>query len=137
MWHVYGAGELHYVLQIVAIICIAVGAGASGAINMWFDRDIDQIMSRTKGRPIPSGRVTPDSALTFGVLLSGGSVMVMGLAVNWLGFFARIYYRVLYFHLHNMAETFDPSKYCYWWSSSALPPVIGWSAISGNVALNH
>ena len=53
-------GELHYVLQIVAIICIAVGAGASGAINMWFDRDIDQIMSRTKGRPIPSGRVTPD-----------------------------------------------------------------------------
>lgn len=77
-------GEGNLILQIIAVLCIAFGAGASGAINMWYDRDIDAIMSRTKARAIPSGKVTGEAALTFGVLLAGGSVMVMGLAVNWV-----------------------------------------------------
>ena len=129
-------GELHYVLQIVAIICIAVGAGASGAINMWFDRDIDQIMSRTKGRPIPSGRVTPDSALTFGVLLSGGSVMVMGLAVNWLAASLLAFTIAFYIFIYTIwLKRSTPQNIVIGGAAGALPPVIGWAAISGNVAL--
>ena len=75
-------GDGNLILQIIAVLCIAIGAGASGAINMWYDRDIDAVMSRTQTRAIPSGKVTAEAALTFGILLAGGSVMVMGLAVN-------------------------------------------------------
>ena len=76
--------SIHPVLAVVAVICIAVGAGASGAINMWYDRDIDAVMARTKSRPIPSGRIEPEVALGFGISLSLGLVTLMGLAVNWV-----------------------------------------------------
>ena len=76
-------GHLNPVLAVIAVLCIAIGAGASGAINMWYDRDIDAVMERTKTRPIPAGRMNPDEALAFGVVLAGFSVLVMGLAVNW------------------------------------------------------
>ena len=82
--YVLAPGALHPVLGAISILAIAVGAGASGVINMWFDRDIDAVMTRTNKRPIPAGRVNPDDALAFGVVLSIGSVVVMGLAVNWL-----------------------------------------------------
>ena len=75
-------GSLHPVLAVVAILCVAVGAGASGAINMWVDRDIDALMSRTRNRPIPAGRVAPNVALGFGISLSVASVSIMALAVN-------------------------------------------------------
>ena len=75
-------GSLHPVLALAAILCIAVAAGASGAINMWYDRDIDARMARTRGRPIPAGRIEPGAALGFGVTLAVGSVVVMGLAIN-------------------------------------------------------
>src|ERR671911_3040675 len=80
---VVAPGSLHPLLAAVAVLCIAVGAGAAGAINMWYDRDIDALMRRTRKRPIPAGRVAPDEALAFGVTLSLFSVMVMGVAVNW------------------------------------------------------
>ncbi|WP_368413282.1 UbiA family prenyltransferase, partial [Dongia sp.] len=75
-------GHIHPLIGAVAVLCIAVAAGASGAMNMWYDRDIDGIMSRTCGRPIPKGYVAPEQALAFGLTLAGFSVMVMGLAVN-------------------------------------------------------
>jgi len=75
-------GHLNPILAAVAVLCIAVGAGASGAINMWYDRDIDAVMRRTRGRPLPAGRMAPGEALGFGVTLAVGSVAVMGLAVN-------------------------------------------------------
>ena len=81
---VMAPGELHPVLAVVAMLCIAVGAGASGAINMWYDADIDRIMARTAERPIPAGRMPADQALAFGIILSVGSVAVLGLATNWL-----------------------------------------------------
>jgi len=81
---VVAPGHLHPVLAAVAVLCIAVGAGASGAINMWYDRDIDAVMRRTAMRPLPSGRMMPGEALGFGIVLAVGSVAVMGLAVNWV-----------------------------------------------------
>lgn len=80
---VLAPAPLHPVLAVVAVLCIAVGAGASGAINMWYDADIDAVMSRTLGRPIPSGRITRDAALAFGCILAFGSVGLLGVAVNW------------------------------------------------------
>src|SRR5258705_5033707 len=80
---VLAPGHLHPVLAAIAVLCIAVGAGASGAINMWYDRDIDAVMRRTAVRPLPAGRMLPGEALGFGVVLAVGSVVVMGLAVNW------------------------------------------------------
>src|SRR5205807_10356305 len=80
---VVAPGHLHPVLAAIAVLCIAVGAGASGAINMWYDRDIDAVMRRTATRPLPAGRMMPGEALGFGVVLAIGSVVVMGLAVNW------------------------------------------------------
>src|SRR3984957_12004260 len=77
-------GHVHPVIGLTALICIAVGAGAAGALNMWFDADIDARMTRTAGRPIPSGRVLPGEALAFGVTLAGFAVVVLGLLVNIL-----------------------------------------------------
>ena len=77
-------GEIHPVIAGIAIFAIAIGSGAAGAINMWYDRDIDAIMRRTQKRPIPTGRIAPAEALSFGVILALASVIVMGLAVNWL-----------------------------------------------------
>src|SRR2546423_3038618 len=79
---VMAPGHLHPVLAVVAVLCIAVGAGASGAINMWYDRDIDAVMRRTALRPLPSGRMLPGEALGFGVVLAVGAVIIMWLAIN-------------------------------------------------------
>src|SRR3954468_9687338 len=76
-------GHLHPVLAAVAMLCIAVGAGAAGAINMWYDRDIDAVMRRTRERPLPAGRMAPGDALGFGCVLAAASVLVMGVGVNW------------------------------------------------------
>src|ERR1700746_2516157 len=76
--------HLHPVLAAVAVLCIAVGAGAAGAINMWYDRDIDAIMRRTSNRPLPAGRMLPGEALGFGVVLAVGAVLIMALALNWV-----------------------------------------------------
>src|SRR6516165_3372285 len=76
-------GSLHPALAAIALLCIAVGAGAAGALNMWYDADIDACMARTASRPIPRGRVAAEEALTFGVVLAAGSVLTLGLLVNW------------------------------------------------------
>jgi protoheme IX farnesyltransferase len=77
-------GHIHPFIGFVAILCVAVGAGASGALNQWYEADIDALMKRTADRPLPAGRVDPEEALAFGVALAVGSVATMGLAVNWL-----------------------------------------------------
>jgi heme o synthase len=76
--------HMHPLIAFASILAIAVGAGASGALNMWYDADIDGLMARTKGRPVPSGAVTRDQALAFGLFLSGMSVAVLGIVANWL-----------------------------------------------------
>ncbi len=127
-------GALHPVLALTAIVCIAVGAGASGALNMWYERDIDARMARTRGRPIPTGRIEPGAALGFGATLAVGSVLLMGLAVNLaaaalLALTIGIY--VLVYTVWLKRRT--PQNIVIGGAAGALPPVIGWAAVTGDV----
>lgn len=133
---VLAPGHLHPTLAITALLCIAIGAGASGAINMWYDADIDAVMARTQGRPIPQGRVTRDEALGFGCVLSVASVLVMGLAVNWaaaailaltIGFYVFIYTMWL--------KRRTPQNIVIGGAAGAFPPMIGWAAVTGDLSL--
>ena len=133
---VVAPGTMNPVLAIVSILAIAVGAGASGALNMWYDADIDARMSRTKTRPVPSGRVEPDAALAFGLGLSIFSVMVLGLAANWFaaGFlaFTIFFYAVIY----TMGlKRSTPQNIVIGGAAGAFPPMIGWAAVTGDVSL--
>lgn len=129
-------GDLHPFLSTVAIFCIAMGAGAAGAINMWYDRDIDAVMSRTKNRPIPEGRVDADEALAFGMVLSVLSVLLMGLAVNWMAAgilaFASFFYVVIY---TMWLKRSTPQNIVIGGAAGAFPPMIGWVAVTGQMTI--
>jgi len=132
---VIAPGALHPVLAITAILCIAVGSGAAGAINMWYDRDIDAVMERTAKRPIPAGRVAPDDALVFGGLLSLLSVGLLGLATNWVaaGLLASaILFYVFVYTIWLKRRT--PQNIVIGGAAGAFPPIIGWAAVTGDVA---
>ena len=127
-------GHLNPVLAFTAILCIAVAAGASGALNMWYERDLDARMQRTRRRPIPAGRISPDAALGFGVALSVASVLVMGLATNAcaatilalsIGFYVFIYTIWL--------KRRTPQNIVIGGAAGAFPPLIGWAAVTGSV----
>ncbi len=129
-------GTLHPVLAAVAVLCIAVGAGAAGAINMWYDRDIDAVMRRTCARPIPSGRVAPAEALGFGVVLSLFSVMLMGLAVNWLAAGLLAFANAFYVFVYTIwLKRRTPHNIVIGGAAGAFPPMIGWAAVTGTVGL--
>ncbi len=130
-------GGLHPVLAGVAILCIAVAAGASGAINMWYDRDIDAIMDRTRGRPVPSGRVAPTTALEFGCILSMGAVGVMGVAVNWTAAALLALTIAFYVFVYTMwLKRRTPQNIVIGGAAGAFPPMIGWAAVSGDVSVS-
>jgi heme o synthase len=129
-------GHLHPVLAAVAVLCIAVAAGAAGAINMWYDRDIDALMRRTRGRPLPAGRMAPGDALGFGCVLAGAAIMVMGLALNWaaasllaltIGFYVFVYTVWL--------KRRTPQNIVIGGAAGAFPPLVGWAAATGSVGL--
>jgi len=129
-------GPMHPFLAAIAVLCIAVGAGAAGAINMWYDRDIDAVMTRTRERPLPAGRMDPADALGFGVVLALGSVMMMGLAVNYvaasllalaIGFYVFVYTAWL--------KRRTPQNIVIGGAAGAFPPMIGWAAATGEVGL--
>jgi protoheme IX farnesyltransferase len=127
---------LHPLLAAVAILCIAMGSGAAGAINMWFDRDIDAVMTRTADRPIPAGRVQPEDALAFGVVLSLGAVALLGLATNWVAgalLAAAILFYVFVYTIWLKRRT--PQNIVIGGASGAFPPLIGWAAATGDVTL--
>jgi protoheme IX farnesyltransferase len=127
-------GHIHPLIGAVAVLCIAVAAGASGAMNMWYDRDIDSIMSRTCGRPIPKGYVAPEQALAFGLTLSIFAVMLMGLAVNLtaaaLLAFTIFFYVVIY---TIWLKRRTPQNIVIGGASGAFPPMIGWASVTGSV----
>jgi protoheme IX farnesyltransferase len=129
-------GSMHPVLAIAALACIAVGAGASGALNMWYDADIDARMARTAARPVPRGAVTPDEALGFGSVLAIGSVLCLGLMANWvaagllaltIGFYVVVYTMWL--------KRSTPQNIVIGGAAGAVPPMIGWAAATGTVSL--
>jgi len=127
---------VHPFLAFVSILCVAVGAGASGALNMWWDADIDAVMRRTKGRPIPSGKVAPGEALGLGVTLSAFSVILLFLAAGWVAAgllaFTIFFYVVVY---SMILKRSTPQNIVIGGLSGALPPMIGWAVATGGVSL--
>ncbi|MCP4329015.1 MAG: protoheme IX farnesyltransferase [Alphaproteobacteria bacterium] len=129
-------GTLHPVLALVAILCIAAAAGASGAINMWYDRDIDALMERTRGRPIPTARVAPTTALEFGCFLALGAVAIMGLAVNWTAAALLALTIAFYVFVYTIwLKRRTPHNIVIGGAAGAFPPMVGWAAVGGDVTL--
>lgn len=127
-------GHLHPVLAIVAVLCIAVGAGAAGAINMWYDRDIDRIMRRTAGRPLPAGRMPPGDALGFGVVLGVGAVVTMWLAVNLVASELLALTILFYVFVYTIwLKRRTPQNIVIGGAAGAFPPMIGWVAVTGQI----
>ena len=129
-------GDIHLGLAIISLLAIAAGAGASGAINQWYDRDIDLIMSRTRNRPIPAGKVEPAEALAFGVVVSVLSVLMLALAANLLAggllAFTIFFYAVIY---TVWLKRSTPQNIVIGGAAGALPPVVGWASVTGTVSV--
>lgn len=136
MWIAPGFDTMHPLLALISIFALALGAGAAGAVNMWYDRDIDALMTRTQNRPVPSGKVHPDNALTFAVVCSVASIILLGLASNWLAAsvlaFANLFYSVFY-TMYLKRRT--PQNIVIGGAAGAFPPLIGWAAVTGDIAL--
>ena len=129
-------GQIHPVIALTALIAIAVGAGAAGALNMWYDADIDARMARTAARPIPAGRVAPGEALAFGVTLAAGSVIVLGLLVNVLAAGLLALTIAFYVVVYTMwLKRATPQNIVIGGAAGALPPAIGWAAATGSLAI--
>ena len=128
--------SVHPVVGFASILFVAIGAGASGALNMWWDADIDAVMRRTARRPIPSGRVAPGEALAIGVALSGLSVMMLGLAANLLAaamlLFTILFYAVVY---SMWLKRTTPQNIVIGGAAGAFPPVIGWIIATGSFSV--
>jgi protoheme IX farnesyltransferase len=127
-------GHLHPVLAFTAILCIAVAAGAAGALNMWYERDLDALMHRTRRRPIPAGRIEPQAALGFGVALSVASVLVMWLATNACAAFLLAVSIVFYVFVYTIwLKRRTPQNIVIGGAAGAFPPLIGWAAVTDSV----
>jgi len=127
---------VHPMVGVTALLCIAVGAGAAGAMNMWYDADIDARMTRTAARPIPAGRVAPGEALAFGVMLAVGSVVVLGLLVNVIAAALLAVTIAFYVGVYTMwLKRWTPQNIVIGGAAGALPPVIGWVAATGSLAV--
>jgi protoheme IX farnesyltransferase len=129
-------GHINPFQQFMTLLCISLASGAGAAINMWYDRDIDAVMLRTAPRPVPAGRIAPDDALAFGLFLGTGSVMLMGLALNWVAggllAFAIFFYAVIY---TMWLKRSTPQNIVIGGAAGAFPPMIGWAAVTGDVTL--
>lgn len=131
-----GFATMNPLLAAVAILCLAIGAGASGAFNMWYERDIDALMHRTRGRPLPRGRVSPENAAAFAAFFTLFPVMMMGMATNWVAAgllaFASFFYVVIY---TIWLKRRTPQNIVIGGAAGAFPPMIGWAAVTGDVTL--
>ena len=129
-------GDVSPVIGAISLLMIAIGAGASGCLNMWWDADIDAVMTRTAKRPIPDGRIRPNEALAFGLFLSVGSTLILGLAANWLAAgllaFTIVFYAVIYSMWLKRATA---QNIVIGGAAGALPPVIGQAVVSGTVGI--
>jgi protoheme IX farnesyltransferase len=129
-------GTLHPWLAFVALLAIAVGAGAAGALNMWYDADIDAVMKRTSKRPVPAGSITPSEALGFGMVLAAGSVLVLGLLVNVLAGALLAFTIFFYIAIYTMwLKRLTPQNIVIGGAAGAFPPMVGWVSVTGSIDL--
>ncbi|KJV69521.1 heme o synthase [Candidatus Neoehrlichia procyonis] len=133
---VVAPGNIHPVIAIISIVCIALGSGAASAINMWYDSDIDAIMTRTKNRPIPIGKIQKSSTLEFGLVLAILSITIMAISVNYISaiiltisinFYAVVYTIIL--------KRRTPQNIVIGGIAGSFPPIIGWTSVTGSIAL--
>jgi protoheme IX farnesyltransferase len=133
---VMAPGHFHPVLAFTSILCIAVGGGASGALNMWYESDIDALMSRTACRPIPRGRITRPEALAFGMTLAFFSVMTLGILVNWFAGALLAFTIFFYVVVYTIAlKRRTAQNIVIGGAAGALPPVVGWAAATGSLSM--
>jgi protoheme IX farnesyltransferase len=129
-------GHIHPLIGFVAILMLAIGAGAAGAVNMWYDRDIDAIMKRTSTRPIPSGKITPENARDFAFVLMTLSALLMGVAVNWYAAGLLVFAQWFYAHFYTaILKRRTPQNIVIGGAAGAFPPLIGWAAVTGNISI--
>ena len=127
---------VHPVIGFASLLCIAIGAGAAGALNMWYDADIDAMMRRTQNRPIPAGRVLPGEALAFGITLAAGSVVVLGLVANLAAAALLAFTIFFYVVVYTMwLKRSTPQNIVIGGAAGAFPPMIGWAAATGGVGI--
>jgi len=127
-------GHIHPVLGLFAVLCIALGAGGAGALNQWWEADIDRVMKRTRGRPLPAGRMERDAALQFGIVLSVGSVLALGLALNIVAGAILAASIAFYLFVYTMwLKPRTPQNIVIGGAAGAFPPLIGWAAVTGGI----
>ena len=130
-------GNIHPVLGIIALLAIAIGAGAAGALNMWYDADIDARMARTAARPIPRGRLTADEALSFGTVLSVFSILTLGVLINWTAGILLAITIAFYLFIYTMwLKRVTPQNIVIGGAAGSFPPMIGWAAVTGSVSID-
>src|SRR3954452_9860911 len=128
--------DVHPVIAFGSLLMIAVGAGASGCLNMWWDADIDALMTRTRKRPIPDGRILPGEALSFGVTLAVGSVLALGLVANWLAAAFLAFTIFFYVVVYSMGlKRWTAQNIVIGGAAGAFPPIIGEAAVSGTIGV--
>jgi protoheme IX farnesyltransferase len=128
--------HLHPVIGFASLLAIAMGAGAAGALNMWYDADIDAVMIRTRGRPIPSGRIDRDVALGFGLLLAAFSIVTLGLVANWLAAALLAFTIFFYIVIYSMwLKRATPQNIVIGGAAGALPPIVAYAAVTGSVSI--
>ncbi len=129
-------GNIHPVIGVVGILFIAVGAGASGALNMWYDADIDNLMSRTQKRPIPAGKISQSEALVFGTILAVASVFLLGVFTNWVAAILLAFTIFFYVVIYTMwLKRSTPQNIVIGGAAGAFPPMIGWALSTGTVSI--
>ena len=135
-WIAPGREQLHPFLAAVGIFALALGAGASGSFNMWYERDIDILMNRTKNRPLPLGKIMPDDALGFSMIMTIIAVMLMGMTTNWMAAailaFASFFYVIIY---TVWLKRITPQNIVIGGAAGAFPPMVGWAMVTGDISL--
>jgi len=128
--------NIHPFIALIAIICIAIGAGASGVLNMWYDSDIDGLMKRTINRPIPAGNINKSEAFTYGMVISAGSVVIMGILINWSASFLLAFTIFFYAVIYTMwLKRRTMQNIVIGGAAGAFPPVIGWLSTGAPITI--
>jgi heme o synthase len=136
MWVAPGFSDMHPLLIATAVLSLALGAGAAGAANMWYERDIDAVMKRTRNRPLPMNRIVPEEALSFSIIMSLLAVMTMGVALNWVAAGLLAFASFFYVFIYTIwLKRRTPQNIVIGGASGAFPPLVGWAAVTGHVSL--